>query len=78
MLLIRTQFSKQCTEQAGRILLQEIASIREAREFDVPNSTLTTRVNAVPNWPFISELTEIEPESLQKWTFSMESRGAAH
>ena len=54
---IRTQSSQNRTEQEGRILLaiqaiqkQELASIREAaRQFNVPRSTLTIRLNGVQN-----------------------------
>ena len=86
---IRTQSSRKREEQEGRILLaiqaiqkQEIPSIREAaRQFDVPRSTLTIRLNGVQNRAFSRannlKLTEIEEESLQKWIISMDSRGAA-
>jgi predicted HTH domain antitoxin len=78
MLPIRTQSSKKRTEQEGRILLaiqaiqkQEIASIREAaRQFNVPYSTLTTRLHRVQSRAFSRanclKLTEIEEESLKK------------
>jgi hypothetical protein len=86
---IRTQSSQKRTEQEGRILLaiqaiqkQEIASIREAaRQFNVPYSTLTTRLHGVQSRAFSRanclKLTEIEEESLKKWILSMDSRGAA-
>ncbi|KAI2714075.1 transcriptional regulator family: Centromere protein B, DNA-binding region and Helix-turn-helix [Penicillium roqueforti] len=86
---IRSQSSRNSTEQEGRILLaiqaikkQEISAIREAaRRFNVPESTLrsrlrgtTFRANSRAN---LHKLTEIEEESLQKWILSMDSRGAA-
>jgi hypothetical protein len=86
---IRTQSSQKRTEQEGRILLaiqaiknQEIRSIREAaRQFNVPNSTLATRLTGVQNRAVSRanglKLTEIEEESLRKWIISMDSRGAA-
>jgi len=86
---IRTQSSQNRTEQEGRILLaiqaiknQEISSIRgAARCFDVPESTLRTRLNGVQNRALSRanclKLTETEEESLRKWILSMDSRGAA-
>jgi hypothetical protein len=85
----RTQSSRNSIEKEGRILLaiqaiqkQEIASIREAaRQFNVPRSTLTIRLNRVQNRASSRannlKLTEIEEESLQKWILSMDLRGAA-
>jgi DNA invertase Pin-like site-specific DNA recombinase len=72
----RTQSSRNLIEKEGRILLaiqaiqkQEIASIREAaRQFNVPRSTLTIRLNRVQNRASSRannlKLTEIEEESL--------------
>jgi hypothetical protein len=75
---IRTQSSQKRTEQEGRILLaiqaiqkQEFTSVRgAARCFNVPESTLRTRLNRVQNRASTRannlKLTEIEEESLQK------------
>ena len=86
---IRTQSSRNSIEREGRILLaiqaikkQEITAIREAaRRFDVPESTLQTRLRGTT---FRAEtrtnshkLTETEEESLKKWILSMDIRGAA-
>jgi hypothetical protein len=85
----RTQSSRNSIEKEGRILLaiqaiqkQEIASIREAaRQFNIPRSTLTIRLNGVQNRASSRvnnlKLTEIEEESLQKWILSIDLRGAA-
>jgi hypothetical protein len=86
---IRTQSSRNRTEQEGRILLaiqaikkQEISSISlAARTFEVPRSTLRDRLSGHAERSTIRanshKLTEIEEESLQKWILSMDSRGAA-
>ena len=86
---IRSRSSKNSIEQEGRILLaiqafknQEISSIREAaRRFNVPNSTLSTRLHSIKNRANSransSKLTEIEEESLEKWILSMDLRRAA-
>jgi hypothetical protein len=86
---IRSQSSRNREEQEGRISLaiqalknQEITSIREAaRRFNIPNSTLSTRLNGVQNRAISRanshKLTEIEEESLQKWIISLDERGAA-
>ncbi|OQD64339.1 hypothetical protein PENANT_c382G01324, partial [Penicillium antarcticum] len=86
---IRSQSSRNREEQEGRILLaiqalknQEIASTREAaRRFNVPNSTLSTRLKGVQNRAISRanshKLTDIEEESLQKWIISLDTRGAA-
>jgi hypothetical protein len=86
---IRSQSSQNREEQEGRILLaiqalknQEIASTREAaRRFNVPNSTLSTRLKGVQNRAISRanshKLTDIEEESLQKWIISLDTRGAA-
>lgn len=86
---IRSQSSRNSTEQEGRILLaiqaiknQEISSIREAaHHFQVPRSTLQRRLTGDV---FRSEsrannhkLSQIEEESLVQWILSMDSRGAA-
>ncbi|OQE34221.1 hypothetical protein PENCOP_c004G04951, partial [Penicillium coprophilum] len=85
---IRSRSSRNSTEQEGRILLaiqafknQEISSIREvARRFDVPRSTLSTRLHGTQNRAISRanshKLTAIEEESLEKWILSMDSRGA--
>ncbi|EKV12377.1 hypothetical protein PDIP_52670 [Penicillium digitatum Pd1] len=86
---IRTQSSRNSIEQEGRILLaiqafknQEISSIREvARRFNVPRSTLSTRLNGIQHRAISRanshKLTDTEEESLQKWMFSMDARGSA-
>jgi hypothetical protein len=86
---IRTQSSRNSIEQEGRILLaiqafknQEISSIREvARRFNVPRSTLSTRLNGIQHRAISRanshKLTDTEEESLQKWIFSMDARGSA-
>ncbi|OQE11280.1 hypothetical protein PENFLA_c074G06585, partial [Penicillium flavigenum] len=86
---IRSQSSRNSIEKEGRILLaiqaiqnKEISAIREAaRRFQVPESTLRTRLRGIT---FRAEtranghkLTQIEEESLQKWILSMDSRGSA-
>jgi hypothetical protein len=75
---IRSRSSKNSTEQEGRILLaiqafknQEISSIREAaRRFNVPNSTLSTRLYGVKSRAIsranLYKLIQIEEESLKK------------
>ena len=86
---IRSQRSRNSTEQEGRILLaiqafknQEISSIREvARRFEIPRTTLQRRLTGDTFRPETRannhKLTESEEESLQKWILSMDSRGAA-
>jgi len=86
---IRTQSSQKRTEQEGRILLavqaiqkQEFTSLRgAARCFNVPESTLRTRLRGTKNRAETRangyKLTEIEEESLLKWVLSMDSRGGA-
>ncbi|OGE47182.1 hypothetical protein PENARI_c057G04216 [Penicillium arizonense] len=85
---IRTKSSRNLVEQEGRILLaiqaiqkQEIGAVRAAaRVFDVPESTLRTRLKGSTNRAETRanghKLTEIEEESLKKWILSMDSRGA--
>jgi hypothetical protein len=86
---IRTQSSRNRTEQEGRILLaiqaiknQEIRSISQAAtQFNVPRTTLRRRVTGCTNRAETRanshKMTEIEEESLQKWILSMDSRGVA-
>ncbi|KAJ5169708.1 uncharacterized protein N7500_002491 [Penicillium coprophilum] len=86
---IRSQSSRNSIEQEGRILLatqaiqkQEISSVREAaRRFNVPESTLRTRLRGVQHRATSRanshKLTQIEEDSLQKWILSMDSRGSA-
>jgi transcriptional antiterminator len=86
---IRTQSSQKRTEQDGRILLaiqaiqnQEFASICEAaRQFNVPRSTLITRLNRVQTRAISRVnnliLIEIEEEYLEKWILSIDSRRVA-
>ncbi|OQE11327.1 hypothetical protein PENFLA_c072G04132 [Penicillium flavigenum] len=86
---IRSRSSQNSIEQEGRILLaiqaiqkKEISSIREvARRFNVPRSTLSTRLNGVQNRAISransQKLTDVEEDSLQKWILSMDSRGSA-
>ncbi|OQE07148.1 hypothetical protein PENFLA_c002G03440, partial [Penicillium flavigenum] len=86
---IRSQSSKNSIEREGRILLaiqaiknKEISATREAaRRFEVPESTLRTRLYGITPRAFSransQKLTEIEEESLEKWILSMDSRGSA-
>ena len=86
---IRSQRSRNSTEQEGRILLaiqafknQEISSIREvARRFEIPRTTLQRRLTGetfrLETRANNYKLTESEEESLQKWILSMDSRGSA-
>ena len=86
---IRSQRSKNSTEQEGRILLaiqairnQEINSIREAsRRFEVPFSSLRNRLTGIKNrsdsHASLYKMTETEEESLEKWILSIDSRGSA-
>jgi AraC-like DNA-binding protein len=86
---VRSRSSQNSIEQEGRILLaiqaiqnKEISSVREvARRFNVPRSTLSTRLNGVQNRAISransQKLTDIEEDSLQKWILSMDSRGSA-
>jgi DeoR/GlpR family transcriptional regulator of sugar metabolism len=86
---IRSQSTRNSTEQEGRILLaiqafknQEFSSIREAaRYFKVPEATLRRRLRGIESRTIIRanshKLTELEEESLQKWVLSLDSRGAA-
>ena len=86
---IRSQSSRNSIEKEGRILLaiqaiqnKGISAIREvARRFEVPESTLPTRLRGIT---FRAEtranghkLTQIEEESLQKWILFIDSRGSA-
>jgi transposase len=84
-----SQTSQNKVEQEGRLLLaiqafknKEIPSIREAaRRFNVPKSTLTTRLRGVQNRTTSRanshKLTEVEEETLQKWILSLDDRRAA-
>ena len=86
---IRSQLAKKSTEQEGRVLLaseaiqkKQIPSIREAaRQFNIPQSTLATRLNGTTNRSDIRannhKLSILEEQSLLKWVISMDSRGAA-
>jgi hypothetical protein len=86
---IRARSSRNSIEQEGRILLaiqaiknHEINAIREAaRRFNVPESTLRTRLHGTQNRATLRannhKLTEIEEESLRKWILSLDDRGAA-
>lgn len=86
---IRTQASRNSIEQEGRVLLaisaiqkQEITSIHEAaRPFNVPYSTLNTRLHGTTNRAETCangyKLTQAEEESLVQWILSMDQRGAA-
>ena len=80
---IRTQSSRNLVEQEGRILLaiqaiqkQGIGAVRvAARVFDVPESTLRTRLKGSTNRAVTRanshKLTEIEEESLKKWIYGL-------
>ena len=52
-----------------------------ARRFNIPNSTLATRLHGIQNHAIsrvsLQKLTQIEEESLEKWILSMDLRGAA-
>ncbi|RJE16844.1 Pogo transposable element, partial [Aspergillus sclerotialis] len=86
---IRSRTSRNSVEQEGRLLLaisaiqkKEIAAIREAaRRFNVPKSTLRTRlrgaINRAETRANNHKLTEIEEDSLIQWILSMDQRGAA-
>jgi hypothetical protein len=86
---IRPQTSKNSIEQEGRLLLaiqaiknQEISAVRKAaRCFDVPESTLRSRLRGVQHRAISRanshKLTELEEETLQKWILSLDDRGAA-
>ena len=86
---IRSQSARKSTEQEGRLLLaieaiqkKQIPSIREAaRQFNVPHSTLASRLNGTANRSNIRannhKLSILEEQSLLKWVISMDSRGAA-
>lgn len=86
---IRSQNPRKSIEQEGKLLLaiqaiqkQEIPSIREAaRRFNVPYTTLLTRLRGVTNRADTRansyKLTETEEESLLQWILSMDRRGAA-
>jgi hypothetical protein len=86
---IRSQSSKNSTEQEGRLLLaiqafknREISSITSAaRVYKVPRSTLRDRLYGVQNRAISRvkshKLTEIEEESLKKWILSIDRRGGA-
>jgi hypothetical protein len=86
---IRSQNSQKRVEQEGRLLLaiqiiknQELSSIRKAAEvFNVPLSTLTTRLNGITyraeTRANSHKLTIFEEQSLYKWIISLDDRGAA-
>ena len=86
---IQPQSSRNSIEQEGRVLLaaqaikkQEISTIREAaRHFNVPKSTLSTRLQGIQNRANSRanshKLTEIEEQSLYNWILSLDDRGAA-
>jgi hypothetical protein len=86
---IRSQTSQKRVEQEGRLLVaiqaiknQEFSSLRKAAEvFDVPRSTLTTRLNGINYRADLRannhKLTTYEEESLYKWIISLDDRGAA-
>lgn len=86
---ILSQTFRNSIEQEGGILLaiqaiktQQISAIREAaRRFNVPRSTLSTRLQGVQNRANSRanshKLTEIEEQSLQNWILSLDDRGAA-
>ena len=75
---IRSQTSRNSSEQEGRILLaiqafknKEISSIRDtARRFNIPRSTLCDRLHGIQNRAISCansyKLTEIEEDSLLK------------
>ena len=83
---IRSQRSKDLTEQEGRLLLaieafknKEISSIREvARRFSIPETTLRRRLNSIQNRaysrPNSSKLTLTKEESPKKWILSIDLR----
>jgi hypothetical protein len=86
---IRSQNSQKRVEQEGRLLLaiqaiknQEFSSIRKAAEgFDVPRSTLTTRLYGINYRAEIRvnnhKLTVYKEKSLHEWIISLDDRGAA-
>ena len=86
---IRTRTSRNSIEQEGRLLLaisaiqkKEIAAIREAaRQYNVPESTLRTRLRGTTNRAETRannhKLTKTEEESLIQWILSMDQRGGA-
>jgi hypothetical protein len=86
---IRSQNSQKRVEQEGRLLLaiqaiknQELSSIRKAAEvFDVPRSTLTTRLNGITyraeTRANSHKLTTFEEQSLYEWIISLDDRGVA-
>ena len=86
---IRTQSSRNRTEQEGRILLaiqaiknQEISTTAlAARTFDVPRSTLRDRLSGRTERASLRanshKLTEIEEKSVENWILSLDNRGAA-
>ena len=86
---IRSQTSQKRVEQEGRLLLaiqaikkEEFTSIRKAAEiFDVPRSTLTTRLNGITYRADLRannyKLTAYEEKSLYEWIISLDDRGAA-
>ena len=85
----RAQSCRNSIEQEGRLSLaiqaikkEEIRSIREtARRFNVPESTLRTRLRGTTNRaetrPNSHKLTQIEEKSLKTWILSIDARGAA-
>ena len=88
MLPIGSQNSRNSTEQEGRdlsalqaIKKQEISTICEAaRRFNVPKSTLLTRLQGVQNRTNSRanshKLTEINEQTLRDWILSLNDRGA--
>jgi hypothetical protein len=86
---IRTESSRNSLQREGNILLaikaiknDEFSSIRQAaRCFNVPESTLRTRLNGTIFRADVRanshKLTENEEISLEKWILDMDARGAA-
>ena len=86
---IRSQSSKNSTEQEGRILLAiqaykngDIPSVTlAARTYNVPRTTLRHRLSGKQHRSISRansyKLTQIEEESLEKWILSMDRRGGA-
>ncbi|KAJ5261124.1 hypothetical protein N7478_009036 [Penicillium angulare] len=86
---IRAQSSRNSAGKEGRILLAvkdikdgRINSLRAAAKlYDIPHTTLATRVNGVQSRvdirPNGHKLTQLEEDSLVEWIISMDTRGAA-
>jgi hypothetical protein len=84
---IRNKNRKKAEEQEGRILLaisdlknSRIRSVRQAAQiYNVPRSTLQTRVNGITYRAEIRanghKLTQYEEESLVKWVLDLDRRG---